>query len=144
MLDYIIAIGSITTPVVVIILGWIGWRYQKSVERKLRMEENLRDDRMEIYNQILKPFIILLMSETAWSSDAKNKNKDKNKTALLVLLSLEYRITSFKLSLVGSDPVVKTFSKLLQYSYEHSENNPKEILSLLGDFLLEIRKSMGK
>ena len=65
------------------------------------------------------------------------------------MLSLEYRKTSFKLSLIGSDSVVRSFNDLMQYFYEQgadapaSPQNVKEMVSLLGKFLLEIRKSMG-
>ena len=115
---------------------------------KDKLEEQLRDDRIEIYNQILEPFIVLLMSDAAWASDPKNKNKDKFKTATAKMLSLEYRKTSFRLSLIGSDSVVSAYSDLLQYFYNRttSSSSPSDIgetVSLLGSFLLEIRKSMG-
>ncbi len=51
---------------------------------------------------------------------------------------------------MGSDSVVKAYNNLMQYFYnmqepdaKPSENMLKEMLELLGDFLLEIRKSMG-
>ncbi|WP_428737075.1 hypothetical protein [Sulfurimonas sp.] len=149
-LDYISAIGSITTPILVLLLTAVGWKYRQAVERKLKLEEKLRDDRIEIYNQILEPFIILLMSDIAWQSDKRNKGKDKSEIAIAQMLSLDYRKTSFKLSLIGSDSVVSSFNNLMQYFYNNTDNeqNPskdqiKNMMSLLGSFLLEIRKSMG-
>ncbi len=71
--DYLTAIGSLATPLLVIILSAIGWRFKSSVERKIDLENRLRDDRIDIYNQILEPFIILLMSEAAWMQDKKIK-----------------------------------------------------------------------
>ena len=59
------------------------------------MEERLRDDRVETYNQILEPFIILLMTDAAWESDRKNRGKNKDEVAMSKMLSLEYRKTSF-------------------------------------------------
>jgi hypothetical protein len=65
------------------------------------------------------------------------------------LLSLEYREQGFRLSLVGADPVVKSYNNLMQYFYSRGEQTPAsepdvaEMLKLLGQFLLEIRRSMG-
>ena len=149
-IDYLSAIGSVATPILVLILTGVGWKYRQSIERRIKLEEKLREDRIEIYNAILEPFIILLMSDAAWQSDKKNKNKDKNQIAVNQMLSLDYRKVSFKLSLVGSDDVVRSFNNLMQYFYNQSGDgqnpdmgNLREMMSLLGTFLLEIRKSMG-
>ena len=149
-IDYLSAIGSVATPILVLLLTAVGWKYRQSMERKFLLEEKLRDDRIEIYNQILEPFIILLMTEAAWQSDKKNKGKDKNEIAVAEMLSLAYRKVSFKLSLIGSDSVVCSFNNLMQYFYSKSNETQqptndqlKEMMSLLGCFLLEIRKSMG-
>jgi hypothetical protein len=149
-IDYAVAFGSVATPLLVIILSAIGWRFKSSIERKITLEDKLRDDRIDIYNNILEPFIILLMSDEAWSQDKKNKNKDKNELAISKMLSLEYRKHGFKLALMGSDPIVKSYNNLMQYFYNMEENQSnnsnlflKEMLELLGTFLLEIRRSMG-
>ena len=148
-MDYVVAVATVLTPVLIVFLTVIGWKYRQSLAHKFKIEEKLRDDRIEIYEQILEPFIILLMSESAWLSDPKNKNKDRNKIALSKLLSVEYRKISFKLSLIGSDSVVESFNALMQYAFHMSENDKnatdsgKEIMSLLGTLLLEIRRSMG-
>lgn len=149
-LDYISAIGSVSTPILVLILTAVGWKYRQSVERKMKLEEKLRDDRIDIYNQILEPFIILLMTDTAWQSDKRNKGKNKDEIAVAQMLSLDYRKTSFKLSLIGSDSVVSSFNNLMQHFYNQADDGQtpsnsqlKTMMSLLGSFLLEIRKSMG-
>ena len=149
-IDYVVAVGTVATPLLVLALTAIGWKFRQSIERKIKLEEKLRDDRIEIYNQILEPFIILLTSDAAWVSDPKNKNKDKQKAVMSKMLSLEYRKVSFNLSLIGADPVVISFNNLMQYCYNLPKDNPtnssgdnKQIMSLLGAFLLEIRKSMG-
>ena len=48
------------------------------------------------------------MSDAAWQSEKRNKGKEKNKIADSQMLSLDYRKVSFKLSLIGSDDVVKS------------------------------------
>lgn len=149
-LEYITAIGSITTPILVLGLSAIGWRIKVGVERRIELENKLREDRINIYNQILEPFIILLTSDAAWAQDKKNRNKDKNELAISTMLTLEYRRLGFKLSLMGSDSVVKAYNNLMQYFYNIEENEAQkrenfleEMLELLGTFLLEIRRSMG-
>ncbi len=68
--------------------------------------------------------------------------------------SLEYRQAAFKLSLFANDDVVKAYNNLMQFSYkmgsdavsteEHeSRAIGRQLVSTFGDFLLEIRKSVG-
>lgn len=148
-LDYITALGSIATPLLVLLISAIGWRFKSNIERKIDLENKLRDDRINIYNQILEPFIILLTSDTAWAMDKKNKNINKNELAVGKMITLEYRKLGFQLSLMGSDAVVKSYNDLMQYFYSLEEKKQgngdflKEMLELLGTFLLEIRRSMG-
>lgn len=148
-LDYLTAFGAITTPILVLVLTGIGWKVRRSFDRQLELEDKLRDKRIETYNHILEPFIILLMSDAAWSQDSKNKGKDKGEHALKQLLSLEYRRQGFRLSLVGTDEVVRSYNNLMQFFYAMGDSatptdgNLKSMMSLLGQFLLEIRKSTG-
>lgn len=49
---------------------------------------------------------------------------------------------------MGSDDVVKAFNSLMQYVFKmetipENEKDPKELLNFWGQFLLEIRKSVG-
>ncbi len=147
--DYLTATGAVATPLLVLLLGAIGWRIRTSLDRQFALEDKLRESRIETYNNILEPFIILLMSEAAWLSDKKNKGKDKRQIALSMLLSLSYRTTGFKLSLVGSDAVIQSYNDLMQFFFNTNEddklteNDYKKILHMLGRFLLEIRRSMG-
>lgn len=149
-LQYITAIGSIATPIFVLILTGVGWKFRNTFERKMKLEEKLRNDRINIYNTILEPYVILLMSDTGWQKDHKNKSKDKNAFAQSILFSLEYRKMAFQLSLIGNDEVVKSYNNLMQYFFNADLSNDdklsertKDIMSLLGKFLLEVRKSVG-
>lgn len=150
-IELITAIGAIATPILVLVLGGIGWRIRTSLERRFELEDKLREDRIETYNDILEPFVILFMSDAAWKTDPKNKGRDKNLIAQQKLLSLEYRRKAFKMSLVGSEAVVTTYNNLMQYFFQRgdkadqpvTESEVKEMMSLVGKFLLEIRKSMG-
>ncbi|MCG3198813.1 MAG: hypothetical protein HUU16_14750 [Candidatus Omnitrophica bacterium] len=148
--DYVTAIGSVTTPILVLALAGLGWRVRARIERQFTLEDELREDRISTYNLILEPFVMLLMSEAAWRSDRKNAGVDKNEMATRKLLSLEYRSQGFRLSLFGSDEVVRSFNDLMQYFFQrgdqtqsYREENVREIMSLLSRLLLEIRRLVG-
>ena len=70
------------------------------MERRSRLEEKLREDRIEIYNKLLEPYMILLMSDAMWAAqDHKQKNQSKDAVALkIVLLGLQEGFTP-----IGSD-----------------------------------------
>jgi hypothetical protein len=149
-LDYVTALGAIATPVLVLALTGIGWRIRSRLERHAALEDKLRDDRIATYNAILEPFIVLLTSDAAWDSDPKKRGKTKQETAQRTLISLDYRKQGFRMSLVGTDAVVRSYNELMQYFYARAdvasganEVDAKEMLELLGQFLLEIRRSMG-
>jgi len=148
-LDYLAGFGAVATPILVLVLTAVGWRLRRTVERKTELENQLREDRVEIYNSILEPFIIMLMSDAAWGHDRHNKGKDKNEIATAKMLSLEYRKLAFKLSLIGSDEVVAAYNELMQFFYSLEDNSAatdsrlKSMMALLGTFLLAIRRSMG-
>lgn len=145
------AFGAIATPLIVLILGGIGWKYKSRITREIDNEDKLRDDRISTYNIILEPFTLLLMTNEAWEYDKRNIGKNRNEMALNLLMSHEYRKAAFKLSLVANDDVVRSYNGLMQYLYNSTENlngkskekDLKAKIELLGMLLLEIRKSMG-
>lgn len=150
LLDYVTAIGAIATPILILILSGVGWRFRKRLERRVELEDMLREDRIQVYNHILEPFVIMLMPENAWKADPKNKGKHKNEVATQKVLTIEYRQAATKLSLFGADAVVKAYNNLMQHFYEKDEasekitpDDPKKAVELLGRFLLEIRRSVG-
>ena len=148
-LDTIGSIAQIVTPIILLSLGGLGWYIRQSVERKAKVEEALRGDRLEVYNKILEPFFILLMTDAAWAQDPKTKGKDKTAFATAKMLSWEYRKAGLQLSLIGSDGVVKAYNDLMQFAFAVADTEPQDldparnILSFFGNLLLEIRKSAG-
>ena len=46
-LDYLVAIGTIATPLIGLAIGAMLWKYQRSFESNIRLEEQHRDDRRE-------------------------------------------------------------------------------------------------
>jgi hypothetical protein len=147
-LSYLAAFGAITTPILVAVLGGIGWKIRSKIERQLSLEQKLREDRISIYNEILEPFMVMLMSDEAWKADPRNKNRDKIALGARQILSLDYRKCAFRLALVGSDGVVKAYNELMQYFFssdgrEANEATVTAMLSRIGQLLLQIRRSMG-
>ena len=148
-IDYLTAIAAVATPVLVAFLAAVGWRLRTRLERQAALEDQLRSDRIEIYNSILEPFVLLLTTDAAWHADPKNKHRDKDQIAQQRLLSVDYRKQAFQLSLVGSDNVVKAYNNLMQFFYgrgettKFAEADVKQMMVLLGSFLLEIRRSAG-
>jgi hypothetical protein len=146
LLNYITAIGSMATPILVLILTGVGWTIRKRVERAYKMEEKLRDDRIDVYNKILEPFIISLAPSEAFKNTEEYEGKPKNEIVVKKITSLDYKQNAFKLALMGSDNVVKAYNDLMQFFYQKQNNkkeDSEEIMNLLGNFLLEIRKSVG-
>lgn len=138
------------TTIVVLLLTGLGWVIGQQMKKITGLEEQLQDDRIEIYNAILEPFIILLTSEEAF----KDKKIYQGRTKLEIfqdrLLSLEYRQTAFKLSLIGSDEVVSAYNDIMQFFY-HNQNQigrkeaekTQKVMYMLGSLLLAIRRSAG-
>jgi|GEM_PF-995173 len=162
---WISAIGTIVTPILLTLFAAVGWAIQKRVEkaqtieqelreRSHKLEEALREDRIEVYNQILEPFIILLTKDEGLLNDRAFKGKTKSQIAQEKILSLSYRQAAFKLSLFASDDVVKSYNEIMQFFYsdaayqsESVETDRRErgfrMLDLFGGLLLEIRKNIG-
>ena len=144
--DWIDYVAALASPVLValftVMLTIIGWKYRQTWERNLKLEEQLRTDRVEIYKRVIEPFLIAFASDEAWK--AENKKMGKNEALNSMITSMDYRKTSFFLTLIGSDGVVNAHKNLFQYVYKSEGNiDPSNVLLLLGNFLLEIRKSMG-
>lgn len=92
--------------------------------------------------------MILLTKDQAFANDKVYKGKSKSEIFNEKILSLEYKKTGFKLSLIGSDEVVQACNGLMQYIYhlvpgQVSIELSLRLMKLLGDLLLEIRKSVG-
>jgi uncharacterized protein (UPF0335 family) len=123
-------------PLLMALGGIITWFIKSKIEELRAIEEKLREERRNIYAQILDPYIRLF-------ADLKGKGPDQ---ALKKITSYDYRKTAFDLNLFGSDEVVRAYNDLIKHTYEveaTGNQDPKEMMRLWGKFLLEIRKSLG-
>jgi len=127
-------LNIIIGPSLMIIGGIVTWIIKSKIEELQAIEKSLLDERRKIYYDLLSPYIEIFAIEG---------NKEK---AMKDMLSTEYRKTSFNLNLIGSDNVVNAYNEMMQYTFktEKLENtDPKQLMILLANFLLEIRKSLG-
>jgi hypothetical protein len=146
--------GSILSDLIgvllVAILGAIGWMIRTELMRRHELEDQLRQDRVSIYDEILEPYLIVFVPDAIWDTDPKTKGKNKNEVVEQTLRSFEYRKAVFRMSLICPDAIINAHNGLtrffLQGKYHLSpstEADNSKMLSLLGTLLLEIRKSMG-
>ncbi|MCD6214562.1 MAG: hypothetical protein J7J46_06260 [Candidatus Desulfofervidus sp.] len=123
-------------PLLMALGGIITWVIKSKIEELRAIEEKLREERRNIYAQILDPYIRLF-------ADLKGKGPDQ---ALRKITSYDYRKTAFDLNLFGSDEVVRAYNDLMKHTYKAEatgNQDPKEMIRLWGKLLLEIRKSLG-
>lgn len=147
-LDILAAIGSAVTPLLVLLLTGVGWVLKNRIQRAFEREAELRTDRLQVYNDILEPFILVLTKDEAFQDTERFAGKSKSEVVLEKMVSIEYRQAAFKLALFASDDVLRAYNDLMQFFYqladEHSaEKHPKKMLEKLGEFLRQIRVSVG-
>jgi hypothetical protein len=134
----------------VAIFGAIGWMIRTELLRRHELEDQLRQDRVSIYDEILEPYLIVFMPDAVWESDPKTTGKKKNEVVEQTIRSFKYRKAVFRMSLICPDKTITAHTDLtrffLQGKYHLSpftEADNRQMLSMLGTLLLEIRKSMG-
>jgi hypothetical protein len=108
ILEYITAIGSITTPILVLLLGGVGWVVKNRFDKAIKREEALREDRIAVYNKVLEPYTIMFMKPDLLAKDPEYKGKTVETAVSDVLHSVAHRQAAFKLALMGSDEVVQS------------------------------------
>ena len=152
MTDIITAIGVLGTPVVVAVLGGIFLRYRLREERKWKVDEQLHPGRIEVYNEALDPYIVLLMPASEWAQFQRAypefKEMQQYEAALAQAKSLRYRRNSFKMMLIGSDEVVRAYNDLMLFHSRRrdapmTEAESVDGLALFGELVLAIRRSVG-
>lgn len=172
--DLITVGGVIATPIFLIVLSGIGWVIKGRIEatqeaeaesrrRAEKLDEELRSDRLQIYNDILEPFIIAL-SKDGTSRETRTQRKgtgsfrkgemSKEQRVSEIMHSVEYRQAGFRLSLFANDSVFRAYNNLMQsfYNMENTAESMRgsepsaaavQMLNVFSAFLLEIRKSVG-
>lgn len=125
---------SLGTPFLLGIGGLITWFLKSRKEELQAIEERALERRIETYNQILNPFIVM------FSKNSNQKNKDN---ATKQIGSVEYRKAAFSLITFGSDEMVKAYNDMMQSFYNNDvEKDLKGTLKKFAAFILSIRKDV--
>ena len=131
MTTIITALGA---PLLVFIGGLISWFLKTRKEDLQAIEERALERRIETYNTILHPLIVMLAS--------KSNQKEKDK-ATAEIGSVSYRKAAFNLMTFGSDDLVCSYNEMMQSFFKNeTESNPKLIMKKFANFLLSIRKDV--
>ena len=127
----------VVPPLLMITGGIITWFLKTKSEELRTIETKLSEQRRKVYDEILEPYIRIFVN----FKDSKNMQEATSK-----ILSYDYRKTAFNLSLFGSDGVVRAYNALMRHFFQAADTgrqDAKTMMYLWGDFLLEIRKSLG-
>jgi hypothetical protein len=104
-------------PILGSIFGFAVWYFQSRITKLQEEQKRLNDDRRKVYTDILEPFIRIF----AGIKDPKESAK-----ALKDVQSFDYKKTAFEFNVEGPD-----------------KSDPKDMLKYWGNFLIEVRKSLG-
>ena len=159
-------LNNFATTLMPFILAIFGWRINLKFEQAKRREERLRnmeallhEDRIDAYNTILEPFILILSGDENFKNTPQYEkykdmeDLDKQETrytfATKLVRSVDYYRANQKLRIFGSDIVVEKLNHLLDIFSKSTKKSCIEIqdinkiLCLFGEFMLEIRRSVG-
>ena len=123
----------LTAAIGAILAGIMTWFVQSRIEALRRETERLRDERKNIYMEILEPMMKTLSGIN---------NPDETESALDSLRSFEYRKVMFELNFIGSDPVVEALNDFMQSIYSGPQSTTT-LVSNFGTLMLTIRKDLG-
>lgn len=128
ILSLIIGLGA---PILMSIGALAAWYLKSRKEELQAIEERALERRIDIYNQILEPFIISLAPHI----DDTTRNK-----AIKTLGTIDYRKAAFSLISYGSDELVINYNEMMQ-SFLKSESGDVTTKRFAA-FLLSIRKDV--
>ena len=136
----ILMLSSIAIPLIVFFLG-------KGYTKTREAEEKLRSERISIYYGIIEPHLLVFTTDEVMKNyKPYKKGMTGVDLATEKLLSLDYQDLGFKLSLIGSDEVLRAFNTLMQMYYDSEsdmEKKGEKLIQQLAILLFEIRKSLG-
>lgn len=128
---------GILSPLLLTVGGIFSWFLKARRESLQYIEEKAREKRLQTYNTILSPYIVVL------TSTATEKEKE---AALKLITTVDYKKASFDLITFGSDETVRSYNKLMQFFFNNVESSTdektKNIFINFSNLLLSIRKDL--
>lgn len=116
---------KIAVPILLLVLGGIGWLYRHEKERRLQIEKQLSDRKYDVYIKLLTVFFDILKQV--------KKGQNTNATKLIdKMMDIKKELLIF-----GNDSVLFAFFKWEKYSQTKSN------LKSLAELIIEVRKDMG-
>lgn len=132
--ELITLIAALGAPLLVFMGGLISWFLKTRKEDLQAIEERALERRIETYNTLLHPLIVM------FANKSNKKLKDK---AIASIGSVEYRKAGFNLITFGSDEMVNSYNNMMQSFYKSEvEIDPKMSMRKFAAFLLSIRKDV--
>lgn len=148
--DWITAIGVILTPLAVAFFGYRWSQQSQAAERQAAIDRQMQADRIAVYQELLKPFMVMFMNDIVWKNEQTRNKSYKSKTKEQVVQGLMWSenwiATSFRFTLIGSDAAVLAFNQLMDTARSQGgapAMNPAQLVELFANLLLEIRRSAG-
>lgn len=132
--EIITLVTALGAPLLVFIGGLISWFFKTRKEELQAIEERALERRIETYNTLLHPLIVM------FANKSNQKMKDK---AISEIGSVEYRKAGFNLITFGSDDMVNAYNEMMQSFYKgETDIDPKLTMKKFASFLLSIRKDV--
>ncbi len=126
-------ITALGVPILMFIGGLITWFLKTKKEDLRAIEEKALEKRIETYNTLLNPFIVMF----------SNKDKKTMNDAIKKIQSTEYRKAGFDLITFGSDEMVNAYNSMMQGFYKSNEQTDTKLtMKNFARFLLSIRKDV--
>lgn len=118
--------------------GFVVWWVQSRIEQSRQERENLRSERVELYTDLLEPFITVFSG-----GDPKLQEKSAAR-----ILSPDFRKLMYRVMLMGSDDVVRAINAMWTQFYANSDDGVTEeeaVLSMrsIAEALLAVRRELG-
>lgn len=127
-------ITALVAPLLVFIGGIISWFLKTRREDLQAIVERALERRIESYNIILHPSIVM------FANKSNQKEKDK---AFDDIGSVLYRKAAFNLITFGSDDLVNSYNEMMQSFFKkEAESDPKLTMKKFAQLLLCIRKDV--
>ena len=153
--------SGVVTPIMIALLMRSNARARSREEYWRSLELQLHPSRLKVYREILELFSVIFANEEGIAHSQKykefrNRNRKsespltitKESLAVRIMNSPENKEVNFRLSLLGSDPVVKAYNRLMTEARklvgkDTGKENNQILIIYLADFLLELRKNLG-
>lgn len=117
--------SQIAIPILLLILGGIGWLYRHEKERRHQIEKQLSDRKYDVYIKLLTIFFDILKQV--------KKGQPTNASKLIdIMIDIKKELIIF-----GNDNVLFAFFKW------EKESQTKSNLKALAELIIEVRKDMG-